>query len=86
MCALAHAQSYSYNTKFTISKKLFVDSIPIEIEDDQIYLRALIHGKTYRFCPTQARARASSIAAVSFHTPANWAPSPRTMPMATPAR
>ena len=49
MCALAHAQSYSYNTKFTISKKNFVDSIPIEIEDDQIYLKATIHGMTYRF-------------------------------------
>ena len=45
-----HAQSYSYNTKFTISKKNFVDSIPIEFENDQIYLRATIKGKVYRFC------------------------------------
>ena len=46
----AHAQSYSYNTKFTISKKNFVDSIPIEFDNDQIYLRATIRGKEYRFC------------------------------------
>ncbi len=50
MCLTAYGQSYSYNTKFTISKKNFVDSIPIEIEDDQIYLRALIRGEEYRFC------------------------------------
>ena len=50
MCTTAHAQSYSYNTKFTISKKNFVDSIPIEFDNDQIYLRATIRGKEYRFC------------------------------------
>ena len=49
-CHTAHAQSYSYNTKFSISKKNFVDSIPIEFDDGQIYLRAHISGKTYRLC------------------------------------
>jgi hypothetical protein len=44
------AQDYSYATRFTVSARHFVDTIPIEFEDNQIYLTARISNRTYRFC------------------------------------
>lgn len=43
------AQTRKYSTSFTFSLKNFVDTIPIEIEDDQVYVNATINGRTYRF-------------------------------------
>ena len=47
---LAHAQNYTYGTRFTLSARNFVDSIPIEFDDNQIYVRATTRDHTYRFC------------------------------------
>lgn len=49
LCLGATAQTQKYNTNFTYSLKNFVDTIPIEVKDDQIYLNADIGGRTYRF-------------------------------------
>lgn len=46
----SRAQSYHYNTKFTLSSRHFVDTIPITFENNQIYFTALSEGKCYRFC------------------------------------
>ncbi len=45
-----HGQDYTYGTRFTLSARHFVDSIPIEFEDGQIYVRAAAGGQAYRFC------------------------------------
>ncbi len=51
IAALCHAQNYTYGTRFTLSARNFVDSIPIEFEDNQIYVKAITRGGgTYRFC------------------------------------
>lgn len=45
----AQAQMYRYNLNFELSAHQFVDTIPIEFEDDQIYVSATINGQRYRF-------------------------------------
>jgi hypothetical protein len=45
----ATAQMHGYNTNFDLSQKDFCDTIPIEIEDDQIYIEAEMEGRTLRF-------------------------------------
>ena len=45
-----HAQNYTYKPRFTVSKSHFADTIPIEFEDDQIYIRAFTRDSEYRFC------------------------------------
>ena len=47
---MVHAQMYRYNTKFSVSAQHFVDTIPIEFEDNQVYIRALVDGMERRFC------------------------------------
>ena len=47
---VSNAQSYSYNTKFTLSARNFVDTIPIEYVDNQIYVRVTSGIHTYRLC------------------------------------
>ncbi len=53
LCILSYTTNaqimHQYNTNFTISLNNFVDSIPIEIENDQVYIPIAISGKTYRF-------------------------------------
>lgn len=45
------AQTHKYNTNFTYSLKNFVDTIPIDVENGQIYINNVsIDGATYRFC------------------------------------
>ena len=39
---------YRYNTRFTLSAQNFADTIPIEFEDDQLYVRVSSGGRTYR--------------------------------------
>ena len=39
---------HRYNTKFTLSEQDFVDTIPIEFENDQLYVRVYSEGRTYR--------------------------------------
>ncbi len=46
---LVQAQTNRYKLDFTLSAKNFVDTIPIEYEDDQIYIPVEIDGKQYRF-------------------------------------
>ena len=43
------AQMYRYNPNFTLSEKNFCDTIPIVIEDDQLYLDVEMGGKNRRF-------------------------------------
>lgn len=50
MCMAAHAQMHSYSTNFTYSLKNFVDTIPIEIADNQIFVTGTVNGHPYRFC------------------------------------
>lgn len=50
-CASSVAQTHKYTTNFTYSLKNFVDTIPVEVEDGQIYINNVsMGGKTYRFC------------------------------------
>lgn len=44
------AQQHYYNLKFTLSGRNFVDSIPLEFVDQQIYLYGEVNGRRYRFC------------------------------------
>ncbi len=46
----SRAQSYHYNTKFNISARHFVDSIPISFENNQIYISACSESQNLRFC------------------------------------
>lgn len=46
----AHAQMHSYSTNFTYSLKNFVDTIPIEIADNQIFVTGTVNGHPCRFC------------------------------------
>lgn len=43
------AQTYRYNLKFTIIPKHFVDTIPIEYENDQLFLPVQVGGQRLRF-------------------------------------
>ena len=42
------AQQYSYNTKFTLSLSNFCDTIPIEYDNNQIFINAKCQGQQYR--------------------------------------
>ena len=42
-------QMHRYNPNFAISHRNFCDTIPIEVEDDQIYINVTMNGKSYRF-------------------------------------
>lgn len=44
-----HAQMHRYSTNFTYSQKDFVDTIPIEVIDNQIFVTATVNGRPYRF-------------------------------------
>jgi hypothetical protein len=44
----SEGQNYSYNLKFYISERNFVDTIPIEFIDDQVYIPFTTGGKKYR--------------------------------------
>lgn len=46
----AFAQTRNYSTNFTYSLKNFADTIPIEVEDGQIYVKVGMGERTYRFC------------------------------------
>ena len=43
------AQMHSYDTSFTFSQTNFVDTIPIEVVDDQIYIMGTADGRPCRF-------------------------------------
>ncbi len=47
---VASAQTHGYSTNFTFSLRNFADTIPIEVEDNQIFLKATANGRVYRFC------------------------------------
>ncbi len=42
-------QMHRYNPNFAISHRNFCDTIPIEVEDDQLYINVTMNGKSYRF-------------------------------------
>lgn len=46
----ASAQMHRYNTGFSVEEKNFADTIPVEFDDDQVYVPVKISGRTYRFC------------------------------------
>lgn len=45
----AMAQMHGYNTNFGYSLRHFVDTIPIEVEDDQVFVRVTMGGRSRRF-------------------------------------
>ena len=45
----ADAQTYRYNLKFTVVQRNFVDTIPIEFDNDQLFLPVEVDGQRYRF-------------------------------------
>ena len=49
VCVGVVAQMKRYDTDFTLSRKNFVMTIPIEVEREQIYLPVTIGGRQYRF-------------------------------------
>lgn len=44
----SHGQTYRYNTKFTVQASRFVETIPIEMVDHQIFVTVTIYGRPYR--------------------------------------
>ncbi|SFG65158.1 aspartyl protease [Prevotella sp. KH2C16] len=44
-----HAQMHGYDTRFELSRRNFCDTIPIEIENDQVYIRVEINGRELCF-------------------------------------
>lgn len=49
LCLNTQAQMHSYDTSFTFSQTNFVDTIPIEVVDDQIYIMGTAGGRPCRF-------------------------------------
>ena len=49
LCLNTQAQMHSYDTSFTFSQTNFVDTIPIEVIDDQIYIMGTADGRPCRF-------------------------------------
>ena len=47
-CLTSICQTYRYKADFSLSKKNFCDTIPIEVEDDQIFVNAVIGDRSYR--------------------------------------
>ena len=47
---MANAQTRGYSTNFTFSQRNFADTIPIEVVDNQIFVKATAGGRVYRFC------------------------------------
>lgn len=45
----ADAQTYRYNLKFTFTEKNFVDTIPIEFDNDQLFIPVEVGGQRLRF-------------------------------------
>ncbi len=50
VAAEGRAQMHQYNTSFDFSLRHFTDTIPIEVEDDQVLVRVEMGGSSYRFC------------------------------------
>ena len=50
MTSPVSAQRYSYNTRWTVSAHNFVDSIPIEFENNHIFVTAHTYRGDFRFC------------------------------------
>lgn len=48
-CLPTGAQPYRYSANFSFSKNNFCDTIPIMIEDDQIYINIDVNGRLFRF-------------------------------------
>ena len=49
LCLNTQAQMHGYNTSFTFSQTNFVDTIPIEVVDDQIYIMGTAGGRACCF-------------------------------------
>ena len=47
---MANAQTRGYSTNFTFSQRNFADTIPIEVVNNQIFLKVTANGRAYRFC------------------------------------
>lgn len=50
LSVVADAQMRGYSTNFTFSQRNFADTIPIEVVDNQIFLKATANERVYRFC------------------------------------
>ena len=48
-CCKGVAQIQPYDTDFELSEKKFVIRVPIEIENNQVYVQLVINGQQYRF-------------------------------------
>lgn len=47
---MVNAQTRGYSTNFAFSQRNFADTIPIEVVDNQIFIKATAGGRVYRFC------------------------------------
>ncbi len=50
LAVVANAQTHGYSTNFTFSQRNFADTIPIEVVDNQIFVKTTANGRVYRFC------------------------------------
>ncbi len=50
LCAYSQRDMYRYSLDFTLGAKHFVDTIPIEYINHQLYVNVWIDGRKYRFC------------------------------------
>ena len=44
----SHGQTYRYNTKFTVLANRFVETIPIEMVDHQLFVTVFVYGQPHR--------------------------------------
>ena len=54
---MANAQTRGYSTNFTFSQRNFADTIPIEVVNNQIFLKVTANGRAYVSTQVQVRAR-----------------------------
>ena len=47
-CLTSNAQTYRYNTKFSVLAQRFVETIPIEMVDHQVFVTVYVQGRPYR--------------------------------------
>lgn len=58
---MANAQTRGYSTNFTFSQRNFADTIPIEVVDNQIFVKARQAGASIVSASTRGQAKARSM-------------------------
>ena len=49
LCATTKAQMHGYNTNFDFSQRDFCDTIPLDVENDQLYINVTMNDERHRF-------------------------------------